>query len=130
MHPRSRGAYALLALVDLMAGAFLVGWPGAWQEALHPEVPGGIFYPLQFTGAVWMARGALTIWVAARRPAARALVGAAWGIEAPAELLLAARTLGAGPWALPFHLGRATLAAAVALWSLRRPTHDPAAGSR
>ena len=130
MSTRLRAALCLLAVLDAAAGGLLVCWPGAWQEVLHPEAIGSTFYPLQYTGAVWLARAALTVWVAARRPDARALVGAAWAVEVPAELLMAARTVGAGSWAVPFHLGRAALAAAVGVSLMWRVRTNRDAGSQ
>lgn len=95
-------ALVALALFDLLGGALLVGWPGAWQEAAHPLAMGTVFYPVQRHGALWIARGGLAL-AAARRPTPLRLaaLAGAWLVEVPGALLLAWRTVGTGPgpWA-------------------------------
>ncbi len=110
--------YALAAL-DLLAGAWVLGWPGAWQEVMHPLAMGTVFYPIQRQGALWFGRAGLALWAAARRsPGALQALAGAWMIEVPAAALIAWRTAGLGPGAW-VHVGLAVFAAAVA-WGLWR----------
>lgn len=112
-----RALYAL-ALLDLLGGAMLLGWPGAWQELAHPLAMGTVFYPVQRHGAMWFGRAGLALW-AARGPARRrAALAGAWALEVPGAALLAWRTVGTGPgpW---FYAGLAVFAGAVATWLWR-----------
>ena len=105
-----------LALVDLVGGVVTVVWPGLWQEILHPLAVGTTFYHLQRTGAVWLARSALTFWaVGSRDPRSRLIVASLWAVEIPAELLMVVRLQGAGPIAEAYHLVRAVAVVPVCL---------------
>lgn len=112
-----------LAVIDLVVGAWLLVWPGAWQELVHPLAMGTVFYPLQRQGVVGLGRAALEA-LTARRPTATrlAMVTALWAVEVPAALLVAWRTADTGPLAAAVHLGVAALAlaASVGLWRARR----------
>lgn len=123
--PVSRLVSALyaLAVLDLLGGAALLGWPGAWHEWAHPRAMGTVFYPVQFHGALWFGRAALALWAARRpTPLSRAALAGAWAIEVPGAAVLWWRTgdLGPGAWV---YAGLALFAAAVAL-GLWRSAHE------
>lgn len=119
VNPRIPRALYALAVIDLFAGAWLLGWPGAWQEVMHPLAMGTVFYPIQRQGAAWFGRAGLALW-AARRPGPLplALLAGAWAIEVPAAALVAWRTggIGRGWW---IHGLLALFAAGIA-WCLWR----------
>ncbi len=117
MTRRQQAGLLALATLDLVGGCVLLVWPGLWQELWHPRAMGTVFYPLQFTGSVWLCRGLLAL-VALRRPRWRLALAGMWGAEVPGMLLLAWRTASTGPWTLWFYVGRALISvgAALALW--------------
>ncbi len=115
-----------LGVIDVLLGATLIGWPGIWQELLHPAAMGTVFYPVQRTGTLWLARGLFAGWAAwSRRPWAARAVAVAWALDVPGDLLLAWRVGDTGPWTGPAYLGRAAFAVAVAIGLGRgsRPRH-------
>lgn len=133
MSPRLAPALIALAAIDLVVGGWLLVWPGAWQELVHPLAMGTVFYPLQRQGAIWLGRAALEALTARRpTPTRLAMLATLWALEVPAALLVAWRTADTGPWAAAAHLGVAALAllASVGLWRARRAaTPAEAAGS-
>lgn len=114
MNHRTRRALYALALLDLLGGGFLLGWPGAWQELAHPAAMGTVFYTVQRQGATWLGRAGLALWLTRRPgPIGWAALGGAWAIEVPGAALVAWRTAGTGPgpW---IQAGLALLAAVIA----------------
>ena len=123
----TRGLLILLAATDLAGGLLLVSWPGVAQELLHPHAIGTTFYPLQRIGAVWLARAALGIAAAIRPSRGRChAVAAGWSLDVLADLLMVVRTAGAGPYAIPFHIAHAVIAAAATAWLMRAGRSSPA----
>lgn len=115
-----------LAVIDVLTGALLMVWPGAFQEWAHPLAMGVAFYSVQRTGAVWLVRGLLAGYAAARgRRIWAGVLAASWAIGAPADLLVAWRTADTGPWAAGVHAGHGAVAvlAGVLAWRL---LDDPA----
>jgi hypothetical protein len=107
----------LLGGLECLLGVFVLLWPGAWQEALHPLAMGSVFYPLQAMAAGWILRGGLTI-AAARRP--NRWVAGAWLIEVPMSAIFLIRAGLLGPWAALAHGARLVMAIS-ALVLLGRP---------
>lgn len=111
MNRRLALTLAALAALDAVVGGWLLVWPGAWQELVHPLAMGTVFYPVQRQGVVWLARAAVEVH-AARRPTSGRLwaVAALWAVEVPAALLVAWRTADTGALAAAVHLGVAAVA--------------------
>lgn len=108
-----------LVLIDGLLGTLLVVWPGAFQEWVHPDAIGTVFYPLQSTGAIYLARALLGVMIISRRPVwGRTALGAAWLVDGPAGLLLAWRTATTGPLALWVHGIHGAIALAFGLWAI------------
>lgn len=94
-----------LGAVECLLGVFVLIWPGAWQEAVHPRAMGTVFYPLQAMAAGWILRGAVTLLDA------RGLARGAWLLELPVSAVFLIRAGLLGPWAAVIHIGRLSMAA-------------------
>lgn len=103
-----RWALRVLGLFECLLGCFVLFWPGAWQEAVHPLAMGTVFYPLQAMAAGWLLRGGLTV-AAARSASARGLARGAWILEIPFSAVFLIRAGLLGPWAAVIHGGRLVL---------------------
>lgn len=112
---------ALLGGLECLLGVFVLLWPGAWQEAIHPLAMGTVFYPLQALAAGWILRGGLTL--AAIRRWNRWVEGV-WLIEVPISAIFLIRAGGLGPWAAAAH-GIRLIMAISALVLLGRAGHAP-----
>lgn len=104
---------------DLVLGSVLLFWPGVWQELVHPDAIGTVFYPFQQVGVGLLVRVALAVLAWRRGGPWLTALAAAWFIEVPGELFAIWRVGDAGPWADWVHAGRALLTAGIGLWLWR-----------
>ncbi len=116
---RSKALIAVLALLEVALGGLLLLCPGFWQELVHPDAIGTIFYPLQQTGVIWITRGLLAGIAWRRRGLYVVALSAAFLIEAPSELFAVWRVGDAGPWAGWVHAGRAVFCVGAGVWLWR-----------
>ena len=112
----TRWALRLIGAVECLLGVFVLLWPGAWQEAVHPAAMGTVFYPLQAMAAGWILRGGLTLCAPQRL---RSIITGAWLLEIPVSVTFWVRAGLLGPWAAVVHALRLAVAAS-ALALLRR----------
>jgi hypothetical protein len=109
METRLRYGLLALAVVDLSLGTFLLFWPGAWQELVHPWAMGTVFYPVQRLGAAWLGRALIACFAAGRGGVWITVLAGAWSLDLPGDILLAWSVADTGPLVAGVYLGHAAL---------------------